>query len=110
MGKATHTITTADIPVPGKTPEVTPEIPVKPSHQPEIEPDVVPSPAAPQSPGEPNSPGQEPGSPGREPEIPQIPPKKDNNRHQAPSINPDFDPDLPEKPGPPLVDPESPKG
>ena len=28
---------------------------------------------------------------------------------EAPQINPEIDPDLPEHPGPPLVDPESPR-
>lgn len=103
MGKAIHTATTSEIPVPDKTPEMIPELPAKPDYEPEIKPDGIPSPAAPQSPGEPDSPG-------REPEVPQILPEKDTIRHPAQSISPDNDPDLPEKPGPPLADPESPRG
>jgi hypothetical protein len=45
-----------------------------------------------------------PGSPAYRPEVTPDKPKT------PPSVHPDIDPDLPEKPGPPLSDPESPRG
>jgi hypothetical protein len=82
MGKAIHSGTLAEIPVPNDNSELTRDQSGGPRYQPEIEPD----------PASLQSPGTEPGHP------------------DAPHIRPDIDPDIPEKPGPPLYDPENPHG
>jgi len=53
-------------------------------------------------------PGTKPdkGEPAHDPGTPYEPPV----RPESPSVNPKVDPDMPEKPGPPLSDPESPHG
>jgi hypothetical protein len=104
MGKATHSATPAEIPVPDINPELTPYQSGGLGYHPEIEPDQAPSPASPQAPGtEPDHPIQ-PGRPIR-PGHPTQPDHPD-----SPHIRPDIDPDIPEKPGPPLNDPENPHG
>jgi hypothetical protein len=110
MGNATHSGTPAEIPVPDVNPELMPDQSGGPGYQPEIEPDRVPSPASPQSPGtEPEHPIR-PGRPNRpdDPTKPDHPTKP--HSPEAPHIRPDIDPDMPEKPGPPLNDPENPHG
>lgn len=69
MGKAIYTGTPGEIPVPDTTPEITPDGPERPAYQPEIKPDKTPSPAAPQTPGKPDSPGREPEVPKKVPET-----------------------------------------
>jgi hypothetical protein len=55
-----------------------------------------------------------PERPGRKPETPAVPPSPKApivpHHPETPAVNPDIDPDIPEKPGPPLSDPEAPHG
>jgi hypothetical protein len=86
MPTVMHSLEQAEDPVPGTVAGINPDPPDKPGRQP----NAVPPPASPRPPGEP-APAQ--------PDPPDLP-----------SINPDLDPDLPDTPGPPLSDPESPHG
>ena len=60
-------------------------------------PKVPLKPTVPSTPKAPPTPDQ--------PDIPFLP-----KHPEEPGINPDIDPDLPEKPGPPLSDPDAPHG
>jgi hypothetical protein len=68
-------------------------------------PGTVPKPGTPLKPGKIVTPSRGPGhapapeKPGNSPDLP-----------ETPMVNPDHDPDLPDHPGPPLSDPESPHG
>jgi hypothetical protein len=59
-------------------------------------------------------PGTSPRRPPSAPETPKVLPLPQKpivpNHPETPAVNPDIDPDLPEKPGPPLSDPEAPRG
>ena len=54
--------------------------------------------------------GRPPESPNTIPKTPDAPSTAPDRPETPPAIHPDLDPDLPEKPGPPLSDPESPRG
>jgi len=56
----------------------------------------------------PETPDERPSQPLPPPSSPPSPTPPD--RPESPQINPDRDPDLPDKPGPPLSDPENPHG
>jgi hypothetical protein len=71
-------------------PELTPDLPGSPAYRPETTPREPKTPRTPKA----------PDAPSTAPDRPKTPP----------TIHPDIDPDLPEKPGPPLSDPESPHG
>ncbi len=71
----------------GKSTRPPAEVPV-PDSTPELSPDIPESPIV-------NPPSQ---------------PRTDPEHTPSPEITPDTDPDLPQKPGPPLTDPETPRG
>jgi hypothetical protein len=98
MGQTTPSYSPAEFPT-TRPPELEPDLPGSPAYRPEVQPKPPKTPGTPKTPDAPNT------VPGR-PDAPSTLP----DRPEEPHTNPEIDPDIPEHPGPPLSDPESPRG